>query len=305
LENAVRYVNDGLIHVAGKTAVPPLARPFAYGYDGPPARRFAYDGPANLFNRRLQPRTGPPQGARLPNAQETGLDYFGARYFSGAQGRFTSPDPLLNSGRPWNPQTWNRYAYTLNNPLKFSDPTGMYEWGACDGTQKECDNYKKQFRAGLDNLKRARDSFDKKSREYKRLDTAFKAYGKEGEKNGVSVGFGALAGSTAGTTTPLGDLKSFAVTLDPAKWSKDPTVASKFLASDVGHEGTHVDDLRQVFAGNELSPFSLEYRGYETSAFAFQGLFTPGPSMSTGTVFGGVTSRTLSYQPVDKVAETY
>ena len=23
---------------------------------------------------------------------ETGLDYFGARYFSGAQGRFTSPD---------------------------------------------------------------------------------------------------------------------------------------------------------------------------------------------------------------------
>jgi hypothetical protein len=25
---------------------------------------------------------------------ETGLDYFGARYFSGAQGRFTSPDPF-------------------------------------------------------------------------------------------------------------------------------------------------------------------------------------------------------------------
>jgi RHS repeat-associated protein len=24
---------------------------------------------------------------------ESGLDYFGARYFSGAQGRFTSPDP--------------------------------------------------------------------------------------------------------------------------------------------------------------------------------------------------------------------
>jgi len=26
---------------------------------------------------------------------ETGLDYFGARYFSGAQGRFTGPDPFL------------------------------------------------------------------------------------------------------------------------------------------------------------------------------------------------------------------
>ena len=31
---------------------------------------------------------------------ETGLDYFGARYMSSAQGRFTSPDPFLNSGHP-------------------------------------------------------------------------------------------------------------------------------------------------------------------------------------------------------------
>lgn len=44
---------------------------------------------------------------------ETGFDYFGARYFSAAQGRFTSPDPLLNSGQPGNPQTWNRYVYAL------------------------------------------------------------------------------------------------------------------------------------------------------------------------------------------------
>jgi len=59
---------------------------------------------------------------------ETGLDYFEARYFSAPLGRFTSPDPLLNSGRPNNPQTWNRYAYVLNNPLRFIDPTGLYEW---------------------------------------------------------------------------------------------------------------------------------------------------------------------------------
>ncbi len=32
---------------------------------------------------------------------ETGLEYFGARYYSAAQGRSPSPDPLLNSGRPW------------------------------------------------------------------------------------------------------------------------------------------------------------------------------------------------------------
>lgn len=56
---------------------------------------------------------------------ETGLDYFGARYMSSPQGRFTSPDPLLESADPSDPQTWNRYAYGLNNPLRFIDPTGM------------------------------------------------------------------------------------------------------------------------------------------------------------------------------------
>src|SRR5438270_12838666 len=69
---------------------------------------------------------------------ETGLDYFGARYFSAAQGTFSSPDPLLNAGRPDNPQTWNKYGYTLNNPLKYTDPTGLYEWaqkGADDDAQ--------------------------------------------------------------------------------------------------------------------------------------------------------------------------
>ncbi|MBI2685207.1 MAG: RHS repeat protein [Acidobacteria bacterium] len=58
---------------------------------------------------------------------ETGLDYFGARYFSGAQGRFTSPDLLMASGRTGVAQSWNRYAYVLNNPLSYVDPTGMQE----------------------------------------------------------------------------------------------------------------------------------------------------------------------------------
>lgn len=56
---------------------------------------------------------------------ETGLDWFDSRYFSGAQGRFTSPDSLM--GKPeWlvDPQRWNRYAYVRNNPPKYIDPNG-------------------------------------------------------------------------------------------------------------------------------------------------------------------------------------
>jgi RHS repeat-associated protein len=50
---------------------------------------------------------------------ETGLDYFGARYFSKAQGRFGSPDPYNVAGAQTpeeldafvsDPQRWNRYA---------------------------------------------------------------------------------------------------------------------------------------------------------------------------------------------------
>jgi RHS repeat-associated protein len=52
-----------------------------------------------------------------------GLDYFGARYFSAAQGRFTSADtPLLS--RLDAPQMWNLYAYAANNPLRRIDPDG-------------------------------------------------------------------------------------------------------------------------------------------------------------------------------------
>jgi RHS repeat-associated protein len=58
---------------------------------------------------------------------ETGLDYAQARYFSSNHGRFTTPDPLIASGRPALPQSWNRYAYVLNNPLRNVDPTGLKE----------------------------------------------------------------------------------------------------------------------------------------------------------------------------------
>jgi RHS repeat-associated protein len=53
---------------------------------------------------------------------ETGLDYFGARYYSSPQGRFISPDSI--TGNQFDPQTLNLYAYVQNNPLKFIDPTG-------------------------------------------------------------------------------------------------------------------------------------------------------------------------------------
>ena len=57
--------------------------------------------------------------------RETGLDYFGARYYANALGRFTSVDPLLPiQDAVANPQIWNRCAYVTNNPIKRIDPDG-------------------------------------------------------------------------------------------------------------------------------------------------------------------------------------
>jgi len=55
---------------------------------------------------------------------ESGLDYFLARYYGGAQGRFTSPDAPLLDQHPQDPQSWNLYSYARNNPLKYVDASG-------------------------------------------------------------------------------------------------------------------------------------------------------------------------------------
>ncbi|HSL52763.1 MAG TPA: RHS repeat-associated core domain-containing protein [Pyrinomonadaceae bacterium] len=56
---------------------------------------------------------------------ETGLDFFQARYYASKYGRFTSIDPLDASAKQAEPDTWNRYVYVSNNPLRFIDQDGQ------------------------------------------------------------------------------------------------------------------------------------------------------------------------------------
>ncbi len=73
----------------------------------------------------LQAGTQPKRFAGKERDTETGWDYFGARYYGSKIGRFTTPDPKVNlKASILNPQRWNRYAYGLNNPLRFNEPDG-------------------------------------------------------------------------------------------------------------------------------------------------------------------------------------
>lgn len=56
---------------------------------------------------------------------ESGLDDSLARYYTSSLGRFMSPDPANAGADATNPQSWKMYAYVMNNPLIFSDPSGL------------------------------------------------------------------------------------------------------------------------------------------------------------------------------------
>jgi RHS repeat-associated protein len=53
---------------------------------------------------------------------DMGLMDYKARFFSPSLGRFIQPDTIIPN--PSDPQTWNRYSYALNNPIRYSDPSG-------------------------------------------------------------------------------------------------------------------------------------------------------------------------------------
>jgi RHS repeat-associated protein/uncharacterized repeat protein (TIGR01451 family) len=57
-----------------------------------------------------------------------GMYNYGARFYSPKVGRFLSADTIVPN--PASPQSFNRYSYGLNNPIRYNDPTG-HEPGDC------------------------------------------------------------------------------------------------------------------------------------------------------------------------------
>jgi RHS repeat-associated protein len=111
---SVRIVTDQSGRVVSRHDYLPFGEEVPRGF-GARADMDGYGPPEPALRHRF---TGKERDA------ESGLDYFGARYLSAAQGRFTGADPANAGARPLEPQSWNAYAYVLNNPLRYVDPDG-------------------------------------------------------------------------------------------------------------------------------------------------------------------------------------
>ena len=215
---------------------------------------------------------------------ETGLDDFIARHYGSPFGRFMQADVGVDQ-HPQDPQSWNIYAYSRNNPLRFTDPTGNYLCGT-GMNENQCDDFENQLGSAQQKADQLKQMYGPNSSQYLDTQRAIDAFGAQGEDNGVTVNIGqtstgAVAETDANnplqqktTQNPTG--QDIQVTLSPGLIESTKPTATMAIA----HEGSHVADAEDwAKAGFTGSPthFQTEFRAYGVTsalgdAFGFQSL---------------------------------
>jgi RHS repeat-associated protein len=213
---------------------------------------------------------------------ESGLDYFGARYYASTMGRFMSPDWAAKAepvpyAKLENPQTLNLYAYVGNNPLSRTDPTGHY---VCNGSKDQC----AAIQTGLNLAKTAMDKLGADSKGGQAIGKVLSFYGAAGEKNGVNVSFGTLKGGAEGQAS-MGANGQINIKFDLGAISKasvgsTPGTSITERAGTEIHEGTHGVDERAMGRNpeNRHEELNTERHAYGTESYVYQGLGVGTPS---------------------------
>jgi hypothetical protein len=184
-------------------------------------------------------------------------------------GRFLSVDPVL--GDPTVPQSWNRYAYALNNPLRFTDPTGKY---ICDGNNVDCAVIEKAYT----DLNQAAADLPEGSDERNRLSNVVVFLGPPGEENGVTVVVGDVGANptAAGGALNQGDEVRLGINIDniaAAVGGRDSHRFAPEIAGVLSHETQHgLDQSVSGMPGNLAQITALETNAFATQAATYRGL---------------------------------
>jgi RHS repeat-associated protein len=199
---------------------------------------------------------------------ESELDYAKARYHNFNLGRFNSPDPLLSSGRVALPSSWNRYVYALNNPLRFIDPLGLYEFDPNQNwTNDEKNAFRKNLKAAQKNLKKIGKIYGKNSDEYKEAKKSLNSYGCESGKGkctdkNVVISKDATLNGEARAVRIDNDTR-VKVTFDASRFALNQENTG--FAAQIIHEGVHVVDHNNYMSSNKqtkVSDYDTERRAY-------------------------------------------
>ena len=101
---------------------------------------------SNAFGDGFTQTNNNQNGVALDNREFAGLDsdyesgtlHAAYRQYSSTAGRWMSPDPYDGSYSFNDPQSFNRYAYVSNNPISFTDPSGLQRPQSCTDIDSPC-----------------------------------------------------------------------------------------------------------------------------------------------------------------------
>jgi RHS repeat-associated protein len=113
--------------------------------------------------------------------EESGLYYYGARYYAAWTCRFISVDPKALESLSWSP-----YNYTINNPLRYTDPDGrMAEESESNNITNQNDNVQEQIEndADLSNENRKTNKFKPHNIKESKFDRKYKKWQKKNADN--------------------------------------------------------------------------------------------------------------------------
>ncbi|XAM43020.1 hypothetical protein TPELB_33350 [Terrisporobacter petrolearius] len=85
---------------------------------------------------------------------KTGLYYLNARYYNPEDGRFLTED--IYRGEFTDPSSLHLYAYCVNNPIAYTDPSGHFQiWGVINAAWAAYDGYQYAKKKNLSGWKKA------------------------------------------------------------------------------------------------------------------------------------------------------